>query len=269
MSVQRTARLDRKMAGTPGPGAWWQWRAFAFAVAAMAGLLIGVRAAAQDPYNCEDFATQFEAQTELNRTYPEDPGNLDADGDWIACEDFFGLSAEEAARIIPADVVNRRPGQDDEPAPTPVPTQAPRPTPPTGAGEIPADVLSRVEGCTVIAISSRSVAAAGCPGIGAIAFSIPDDAPRMQGRVIIDPGAPFANDSAATTQRAATRDVVERAQTADRGEQDEDRPRRKRKKLAQSAARAQDSDEEAKNDRKERKKRRQERQEARRERRAR
>ena len=37
--------------------------------------------------NCADFATQQEAQAELER-HPSDPNNLDADGDGVACETY-------------------------------------------------------------------------------------------------------------------------------------------------------------------------------------
>src|SRR5918999_5976322 len=37
--------------------------------------------------DCADFATQQEAQTELERD-PSDPNNLDADGDGVACETY-------------------------------------------------------------------------------------------------------------------------------------------------------------------------------------
>lgn len=39
-----------------------------------------------DIFNCDDFATQAEAQAELDKTWPEDPHGLDGDGDGIACE---------------------------------------------------------------------------------------------------------------------------------------------------------------------------------------
>jgi Excalibur calcium-binding domain len=45
------------------------------------------KAAAQDVFNCSDFATQEEAQAELDRA-PSDPNNLDADNDGIACENL-------------------------------------------------------------------------------------------------------------------------------------------------------------------------------------
>ncbi len=44
-------------------------------------------AAAQDDLNCEDFATEAEAQATLDAD-PSDPNNLDGDDDGFACEDF-------------------------------------------------------------------------------------------------------------------------------------------------------------------------------------
>jgi hypothetical protein len=45
------------------------------------------KAAAQDIFNCSSFATQEEAQAELNRD-PSDPHGLDGDNDGIACEEL-------------------------------------------------------------------------------------------------------------------------------------------------------------------------------------
>src|SRR5918993_1565413 len=45
------------------------------------------KAVAQDIRNCSSFATQEEAQAELNRD-PSDPNGLDGDNDSIACEDL-------------------------------------------------------------------------------------------------------------------------------------------------------------------------------------
>src|SRR5918997_2228712 len=44
-------------------------------------------ALAQDNLNCDDFATQEEAQAEFDSD-PSDPNGLDADNDGIACEDL-------------------------------------------------------------------------------------------------------------------------------------------------------------------------------------
>jgi hypothetical protein len=208
---------------------------------------------AQDRFNCEDFASQAEAQAELNRTFPDDPNQLDADDDWVACEDAFGLTADEERSVIPSNLVNQ--GADDEPTraperdPAPTPTPAPAPAPPAGSSEIPADVMARVEGCAVIAISSRSVAGAGCPGVGSIAFRIPKDAPRMRGTVIINPGAAFSRNEDSSRQNAST-GSVELSQPA--RERTKDRKRGKRVEQAQSAR---DSDEDQGRDRKRRGKR--------------
>lgn len=52
-------------------------------------LMLSPAAVAQDDLNCDDFATQAEAQATLDAD-PSDPNNLDADDDGIACEDTFG-----------------------------------------------------------------------------------------------------------------------------------------------------------------------------------
>lgn len=44
--------------------------------------------------DCEDFATQAEAQRAFNQD-PSDPNNLDSDNDGTACEDFFGGSGKD------------------------------------------------------------------------------------------------------------------------------------------------------------------------------
>ncbi|HEY1487981.1 MAG TPA: excalibur calcium-binding domain-containing protein [Micromonosporaceae bacterium] len=48
--------------------------------------------------DCADFATQAEAQAELN-TNPSDPHHLDADGDHYACETKFGRPSSAAAQV--------------------------------------------------------------------------------------------------------------------------------------------------------------------------
>src|SRR5687768_8871163 len=85
---------------------------------------------AQADLNCDDFANQAEAQASLNDTYPEDPNRLDRDKDWIACEDFFELTAEEEARMVPANLVSG----STEPTPAPAP-------PPPAATTVPTPVV--------------------------------------------------------------------------------------------------------------------------------
>ncbi len=87
------------------------------------------------------------------------------------------------------------------PAPAPLPVEEPV-IPKTG--DVTADVMARVAGCAVIAISSRGVAAAGCPGVGVITYRIPRDAPSLNGTVIIDPGARSRPTERASEQRAAS-----------------------------------------------------------------
>ncbi|MFC8722633.1 excalibur calcium-binding domain-containing protein, partial [Kitasatospora sp. NPDC057198] len=53
-------------------------------------------APAADTKNCSDFATQPQAQAELNAD-PSDPNHLDADNDGIACEDLPAGTAGGAA----------------------------------------------------------------------------------------------------------------------------------------------------------------------------
>lgn len=204
---------------------------------------LGPSAVAQDTLNCDDFDSQFEAQMELNRTFPDDPHNLDADGDWIACEENFGLTAAEEAAIIPADAVNRPPDApvddlppvDDEPldGPLPVDTTEPVPVavpvPSSTRVDPPPDVMARVEGCAVIAISSRSIAAAGCPGVGSITYRAPAGSPRMRSAVIINPGAPFTSRPPAAPANPSATSSVDLAQDAT-----ERRKKRKKRKRATS-----------------------------------
>lgn len=177
----------------------------------MAGLAFaGTTASAQGDLNCGDFRNQAEAQASLNESYPDDPNRLDADKDWVACEDFFGLTDEEAARVIPADRVNgagqSRPEPTRAPAPPAddaAPTPAALPAAPGGTSsrvDPPPDLMAQVASCEVVTVSSRSIAAAGCPGVGVILLRPPAGTPRMRSQVIIRPGAALAR----PTQRTAT-----------------------------------------------------------------
>lgn len=186
---------------------------------------------AQADRNCEDFADQPAAQASLNSTYPDDPDGLDRDKDWIACEDFFGLTDEEAARVVPANLVNNA-GQPT-PEPTPGPSSegtAPAPaaaSASTGSRiEPPADLMAQVAACEVVAVSSRSIAAAGCPGVGSIVLRPAAGTPRMRSQVIIRPAAAFGP---ATDQGASAAQVARQDDALGKhiGEQRE-RPRKKR-----------------------------------------
>lgn len=199
--------------------------------ASLALPILGViGASAQDELNCDDFASQAAAQVSLNSTYPYDPHRLDRDHDWIACEDHFGLSAEEAARVIPADVVNR--GTRPEPATTPTSVAGATPAPAAVSGaraDPPAELMVQVADCEVVAVSSRSIAAAGCPGRGSVILRPAAGTPRMRSQVIIRPGAALGRPG----ERAAT--AAQRAEPgARRG--NGDRPRKGKQRHHQVGA---------------------------------
>jgi hypothetical protein len=211
-------------------------------------MLGGVDAHAQADLNCDDFATQFDAQMSLNSTYPDDPNRLDADGDWIACENYFGLSAADEARVIPADRVSGAapptPTPVSEPTRTPVvdepaSPQAPVPTTASVSTRIdpPADLMAQVEACEVVTVSSRSIAAAGCPGVGSIVLRPPAGTPRMRSQVIIRPGAAlrFANERSATAAQVARPDEPGRK----RARHERERPRKKRQRAERAAPQVQ------------------------------
>jgi len=97
-----------------------------------------------DFFNCEDFATQIDAQDELDFD-PSDPSLLDANGDGVACEEFFGEpggaatatptdSGGGAATATPAGggggAATATPDPDATATPDPTGTETPSPTPP-------------------------------------------------------------------------------------------------------------------------------------------
>jgi hypothetical protein len=109
-------------------------------LAAVAGLpLAGVASArpAGADRDCRDFASQAAAQTALDPT-SGDPQRLDADGDGVACEDYFGTGAvAPRPRPVPVDrpVVDHDPGAVDVPvAPGHQIPVKPRGAPDTGDG---------------------------------------------------------------------------------------------------------------------------------------
>ena len=67
--------------------------------------------------DCADFATQEEAQAELDAD-PSDPNGLDADGNAVACES------------LPSGAPAPQPEPAPQPAPEPAPAQTPSPPPP-------------------------------------------------------------------------------------------------------------------------------------------
>lgn len=212
-----------------------------FAGVAILALLMLVRMDlhAQVDLNCDDFANQAEAQTSLNGTYPEDPNRLDRDSDWIACEDFFELSAEEAARVVPANLVSSATRPTSAPTPaSPAVTTVPTPvTTTTAAGsriDPPADLMAQVASCEVVAVSSRGIAAAGCPGAGTIVLRPPLGTPRMRSQVIIRPGAAFGSQSERVESSAQIvhRNHAERK----RGREERVRPRQRLHRTEKSSA---------------------------------
>ena len=134
---------------------------------------------------CADFEQQFpetftDEATKALQQYPDALKRLNANSgeNGIACEGQPASAAPANDEATPTP---------ESPAPALTPA-APEPNPMASAG-VPADVMARVEGCVVIAISSRDVAGAGCPGVGVVTFRIPDDAPSMRDEAIINPRA--------------------------------------------------------------------------------
>ncbi len=185
---------------------------------------------------CADFEGQYpdsftDEATKALQKYPDDLSGLDDGGvKGVACE---GQPTSAAADSKPASRTPKAPKTPSSAEPTPVapspPAQTPAPTiAPATAGpgspglvDVPADVMARVEGCAVIAISRRDVVGAGCPGIGSVAFRIPDDAPSMKGTVIITPMAsravetgPPRESTAATGSSGSTRNDTNSAKSA-------------------------------------------------------
>lgn len=200
----------------------------------------GIDTRAQADLNCDDFANQAEAQASLNDTYPEDPNGLDRDTDWIACEDFFELTAEEEARVVPANLASGASVTTSTPAPA-LPAANSPPTPvatTTGTGsriDPPADLMVQVASCEVVAVSSRSIAAAGCPGIGTVILRPPVGTPRMRSQVIIRPGAALGslNEQVVSSAQVARPDDTAKK----RGRDERERPRKKLQGAEKSSAR--------------------------------
>ncbi len=95
----------------------------------VASLLFAPAALAQDTLNCDDFASQAEAQAEL-RADPSDPNGLDGnDDDGIACE---SLPAPRDETPVPAATGGDQPIVEEPTATTeqytPAQPQAPAPT---------------------------------------------------------------------------------------------------------------------------------------------
>jgi hypothetical protein len=75
----------------------------------MLGTLIFAPAAlAQDEFNCDDFATQEEAQAVYDQD-PSDPHGLDADDDGIACEELPSGATVDDATTAPVEPLTAGP----------------------------------------------------------------------------------------------------------------------------------------------------------------
>ncbi|HYI61047.1 MAG TPA: excalibur calcium-binding domain-containing protein [Acidimicrobiales bacterium] len=79
-------------------------------------LLSASPAGAQTDLNCEDFATQEEAQAELDSD-PSDPHGLDGDNDGVACQDLPSNGGGDGTPE-PSDDGDVEGDADDGPAPT-------------------------------------------------------------------------------------------------------------------------------------------------------
>lgn len=79
-------------------------------------------AAAQNTRNCDDFSSQAQAQQNL-REHPDDPNNLDADNDGIACDTTAYPDPARDENPVP------RSGGTTSPGPPPGPSEPPPPGP--------------------------------------------------------------------------------------------------------------------------------------------
>lgn len=79
----------------------------------LGGIIMAGPASAQDNENCDDFASQAEAQAHYQEDV-SDPDQLDADDDDIACENFPDYT-DPARNEVPVD----RTGGGGEPTPAP------------------------------------------------------------------------------------------------------------------------------------------------------
>ena len=104
------------------------------AVLGMLTMLVAAPAFAQDDLNCEDFATQEEAQAEFDAD-TSDPNGLDGDNDGQACEDSLpsengGTTGGENDGTTGGDTMEDTMMDDDEDPPTVTEEQYDDPEPP-------------------------------------------------------------------------------------------------------------------------------------------
>ncbi len=77
-------------------------------------MLFGAPAAsAQDDQNCDDFASQADAQAHY-RADTTDPDGLDRDDDGLACEDHPGYAEGSATDMQPVGSASSEPPADDQ-----------------------------------------------------------------------------------------------------------------------------------------------------------
>ncbi len=101
-----------------------------------ATLLISIPAFAQEgvPKNCDDFASQGDAQNFYN-TDPSDPEGLDSDGDGKACEQLDDIA--EPPEEIPSDDMAKLPEGASASVPTATKNQYSTPSSPPGPAILP------------------------------------------------------------------------------------------------------------------------------------
>jgi hypothetical protein len=181
-------------------------------VAIVAGFVIAPRlVAAQMQYDfngdgkvtCADFQEQYpttytDEATNALQQYPQALAQLNGNPkeNAVACEGQ-PASADPPKKSTATPTPTPTPARTTATATaTPQPTATPATTAPAsspaGTTEVPADIMARVQGCAVVAISGHDVVGAGCPGVGAVAFTIPDTAPPMGDTVIMEPSSPLA-----------------------------------------------------------------------------
>jgi len=93
--------------------------ASALTIAIVCASLSSITVSAYNSYNCDDFATQEEAQDEYESTYG-DPNYLDGDDDGIACEslpsedysyeeDYYDYSPDSTSSYTPSETSSDTP----------------------------------------------------------------------------------------------------------------------------------------------------------------
>jgi hypothetical protein len=142
---------------------------FVFAVVALgAGLILaspGASAQEVEILDCEDFASQADAQAAY-RADPTDPAGNDADGDGIACElyDGFEDTATDLEPVLPIEGVGADTSSESSLETTTSPASDVSTMASAGVGSAVADAAGSTG---MAAIAGTLIAAAGC---GALAL---------------------------------------------------------------------------------------------------